>query len=248
MRIADTWRALVGGTVVYVVMAASCSTSAGSGPFGMLDGGPETGAGGEPAVAAGGAMGDSAVSGVAVDGASRRRKDAASIVDAALDRIIHPVRDARADANESGTRLRAKYLQGSDGSRNFLRWYDSERKEDCYFAGASDGATRCLPIFGLASLGSYFSDSGCVDMLALRSHSDCSAPRYAQRSTLACNAGSVTYDLFTVGAPITSGSVYKGTPGACTAVQVSALATFDLYAVGREEPPTSFVSATELVE
>ena len=51
----------------------------------------------------------------------------------------------------SGSRLRAVYKLGGDGSREFTTWYDLERDEDCKFAtmATNPGPTRrCLPVSG----------------------------------------------------------------------------------------------------
>jgi hypothetical protein len=45
----------------------------------------------------------------------------------------------------SGTRLRARYLASSDGSKEFVGWYDSMVGVDCKYGQATDGQTRCLP-------------------------------------------------------------------------------------------------------
>lgn len=49
------------------------------------------------------------------------------------------------DSAQSGSRIVAKTLVGSDGSRQFVGWRDSTLGVDCAFATASDGRTRCLP-------------------------------------------------------------------------------------------------------
>src|SRR5258708_29782926 len=57
-----------------------------------------------------------------------------------------PVPSALADVNAGGTRLKANYYAGSDGSQQFLStFHDAQRNEDCAFAIAADGTTRCLP-------------------------------------------------------------------------------------------------------
>lgn len=51
----------------------------------------------------------------------------------------------------SGTRLRAVYKLGGDGSREFVAWYDLERDEDCVFRDVRTkplSTRRCLPIAG----------------------------------------------------------------------------------------------------
>lgn len=51
-----------------------------------------------------------------------------------------PVAEAQA---QSGTRLRARWMVGADGSRQFVGWWDSVRSEECAFTLAS--SMRCTP-------------------------------------------------------------------------------------------------------
>src|SRR5262249_52920033 len=81
----------------------------------------------------------------------------------ALAAWIDPVATARAD---SGSRLKAEYLLGDDGSKDYqitlMPWsynpnlfnvgahpvnvyWDSMRNEECAYQVAADAATRCLP-------------------------------------------------------------------------------------------------------
>src|SRR5438105_4184598 len=46
----------------------------------------------------------------------------------------------------SGTRLKTQYIQGDDGSRSFLGFFDTQRNEACTFGRAEDGKIRCLPL------------------------------------------------------------------------------------------------------
>lgn len=51
----------------------------------------------------------------------------------------------------SGSRLRAVYKLGGDGSREFVTWYDLERDEDCAFTEVRTtplSTRRCLPMSG----------------------------------------------------------------------------------------------------
>jgi hypothetical protein len=45
----------------------------------------------------------------------------------------------------SGSRLRARVLDGGDGAVKFLGWHDSELDVECGFRLAEDGELRCLP-------------------------------------------------------------------------------------------------------
>jgi hypothetical protein len=71
------------------------------------------------------------------------------------DTLRDPVAQARADPNQSGSRLKAKYYLGADGSKMFAGLYDSVLNFDCafdelyfgdfIFGPAPDGTIRCLP-------------------------------------------------------------------------------------------------------
>ena len=71
-----------------------------------------------------------------------------------------------ANADESGSRLRANYVEGSDGSKHFLgTFYDTQRGEDCAFAETADGLYLCLPTVGIGatiSTALLFEDAQCT--------------------------------------------------------------------------------------
>src|SRR5262245_6603817 len=51
--------------------------------------------------------------------------------------------DARAD--ESGSRIKARYYAGEDGSRAAAGLWDSQLQVTCFYVTANDGTLRCLP-------------------------------------------------------------------------------------------------------
>lgn len=75
----------------------------------------------------------------------------------------------------SGSRLKARYLDGEDGSRQFLTWWDSQRQEECTFDEPSDDVAsaltlndrRCLPRMGSCDDGfgpvQLYADAGCTE-------------------------------------------------------------------------------------
>jgi len=81
-----------------------------------------------------------------------------------------PVSSALADVNAGGTRLKANYYAGTDGSQQFLgTFHDTQRSEDCSFTTASDGTIRCLPTQGsspspvmTSTYTVYYSDAACT--------------------------------------------------------------------------------------
>lgn len=229
----ETIRSLAGGMAVYVAMA-SCSQARDADAPPGLDA----------------AIGTSGSSGRTASGGSPGQRGGsggrASIIDAALDQLTNPVTDAHADTNQSGTRLRAKYFVGSDGSRQFNGWHDSQRNEDCSFGTASDGMTRCLPRG--ATTGAYFADSGCSQVLAYVPKAGCTPPGpYALSYVTTCPGGSKVLSL---GPAITTGNVYVGSPGSCIGQPISAALSglYDFYSTGGEVAPSGFVAGTEQIE
>ncbi|MCA9646486.1 MAG: hypothetical protein H6718_10135 [Polyangiaceae bacterium] len=70
-----------------------------------------------------------------------------------------------ATANESGSRLRANYYAGQDGSRQFVGWHDTQRNEDCTMRNTKEGP-RCLPVLAAADIVDWdsneYSDPECT--------------------------------------------------------------------------------------
>src|SRR5262245_27196823 len=84
---------------------------------------------------------------------------------------VGPIAEAQA---QSGSRLKARWIVGTDGSRQFLSWHDSQLNADCTFASASDGSLRCLPV-GLQESG--FRDAECTQrVFSSAQSSECEAP------------------------------------------------------------------------
>jgi hypothetical protein len=155
------------------------------------------------------------------------------------DAMTDPVPDASADP-VSGTRLKAKYRSGSDGSKGYIPslWYDSQRQEDCAFAVAGDGVERCIPS-GLSVVA--FSDAACTQAIAMDS-TGCVTKYAIQRDRPAgCNTVGPTR-IFELGAKSTATNIYLQAGTQC--ISTMAPAGSALYAVGAEVPPTAFLEGT----
>ena len=151
------------------------------------------------------------------------------------------VATAAADTYENGSRLTAIFLESSDGARQFFGWHDTARDVDCSFALTSDGAWRCLPRG--AETGRFFGDAACTQPLAL-ARKGCEAPSFAVQTDLsACGRRMSSTRIFDLGAAFTGPLAYWAPWGVCTAVPSAELMHSDLYFVGEEEPPSSFVGA-----
>jgi hypothetical protein len=111
-----------------------------------------------------------------------------------MDALRDPVAEAMAGPEnpQSGTRLKAKYIVGADGSKEYQLttifldvhgvsgpnevhpvWYDSMLQADCTFLWSADGKLRCLPgtpshenvqqnDFAELGFGVAFSDAQCT--------------------------------------------------------------------------------------
>lgn len=76
----------------------------------------------------------------------------------------------------SGSRLRARYLDGGVGARELLAWFDTELGAECSFQFGPDGELRCMPGRAANRGTIYFADAACqVPILLART---CAAPEH----------------------------------------------------------------------
>lgn len=152
---------------------------------------------------------------------------------------------------ESGSRLKAKYYQATDGSKQAFGWHDSQLNFDCVFGPTTDGKTRCVPLSGaVASVGNYFLDAGCSVPVAL-SPIGCASGNYAASvftGQVCANGWSLneTFTYYGVGAKLSPAMPFFGKPGSCAQTPVPE--TFDAYTTTGVVPPSTFVEAVEKVE
>lgn len=217
MKMRDAGLSLLGGGLVYVAMAACSGGGAGSSGHAAGAGGHGTGSGGATTK-----VGPGFDSGI-------------------IDAILDPVPTASADPT-SGSRLKAQYRLGDDGSKEYIAgsWFDSQRSEVCSFGPAADGTQRCMPDGAVASV---FADDTCQSPL-LMLESSCTAPSYAlQIAPSTCDANPGAIHVFSVGAATTPSTLYVQAGSTCYQAG-TATSGFTYYAVGAEIPPSSFVGAT----
>lgn len=142
----------------------------------------------------------------------------------------------------SGSRLRARYYDGDDGSRQYVGWYDSDLDANCVFNFGSDAVRRCLP--SPFSISVVYSDSGCTQ--PIYGHSKlCSTPppKYAHIPPGQCQLGWAVHEL---GAQATLTTLYYKSGSNCFEGAVSQ--DTDYYSLEPELAPTTFVEAEEKVE
>jgi hypothetical protein len=177
------------------------------------------------------------------DGGGRGTSSENGDVLGVLDGLADPVPVAAADPNKSGSRLKARYYAGSDGSKQFIGWHDSQLNADCSFVDYSDGTKRCMPSVQ-GSVGTYFSDAGCAQPLILvQTGPGCTVPKYAAKSTPnSCPSSPGTLTLYNVG-PSFTGTAFSGTASSCSKVTTT-LPGYAAYSLGAEVPPSTLVAAT----
>jgi hypothetical protein len=225
MRARETLRILGGSILVYTAVA-TCRV-AGSGTAALDSGTVDVSAPGSPDVSAAGGFDVSRV----------------------LDALTDPVPAAQAGSPQSGSRLKALYFVGADGSKQpvpgQIEWYDSQRGENCGFTQYADGNYYCLPRQS-AAVGGTFADVGCTQPLVqAQAVSGCATPTTASTytGTGSCSLGTglQVLHIYQVGSLFT-GTPYSGTPSSCN--KTTAPSGYSLYVLGAEIPASSFVSAT----
>jgi hypothetical protein len=237
MRLRDVGLSLVGSAVVYVSMAA-CNAGSGA-PTGTKSGGTGAhGTGGPVAAASGGGMGGagSATDGTGTSGGS------AGMDSGLYDALTDPVPTANADPAD-GTRLKATYRVGDDGSKEYVPgvWFDKTRDESCSFTTAGDGKTRCLPA---GAAGGVYSDSACTQQM-VAVPTGCTSPGYAITvdTTNVCGPNAGGTHVWTLGSATTPQALYVMSGTTCYAAGPAG-SQYTYYNVGSEVPASSFVGAT----
>lgn len=244
MKIGEIGKSLMGACIVYVAMAA-CS-AAGREPSGAASG---TASGSHSTASSGhggagqGGYGGTANVGQGGDTGAGQGGDDAGIWDALTD----PVSEAAAEPT-SGSRLKAKYRVGDDGSKAYLPyiWYDSQRQEDCYFTVAADGKERCLPTTSVASAGVFFADAACSTPVPYW-YANCSVKYVLTYGANMCLAVSGAAHIYDLGAPVNPPVLYTKSGNSC----VSAGApnpSYSYYSMGPEVSPSSFVASTVQID
>jgi hypothetical protein len=156
-----------------------------------------------------------------------------------------PVAIAEAHA-ESGTRLKARWLVGTDGSRQFVNWYDSELKVECAFGSATDGTQRCMPAGAAAIHLAGYTDAACTQPL-YQIHSvskACAAtgiPAFGNPYGATDSCEPFSTQVFALTGVIQPQHVYAEVDGSCQEQRVDTLSAY----VGTEELSPSRMVAAE---
>jgi hypothetical protein len=137
----------------------------------------------------------------------------------------------------SGSRLKARFLVGADGSRVFEGWFDEQRGEHCRLAAGESGRFYCFPYTNP----SVFHDSRCREPLGdHRSETSCGF-RYTGVARGDSRCGNATLAVYEEGPPAPPDPFYRASNDLCLGPEaVSADASF-VTVTGRV-PDTAFVS------
>ncbi|HEY8079445.1 MAG TPA: hypothetical protein VIF62_35185 [Labilithrix sp.] len=112
-----------------------------------------------------------------------------------------------------GSRIVARYEEGSDGSKFFSDLFDKKLNVTCNVVNAEDGTLRCIPL-GNTFVSDRFSDDKCTTPIARRGDL-CDAAPYATGATTSCGLTNFTtvYELGTT--PITTTFYVDSGSGMC---------------------------------
>jgi hypothetical protein len=240
MRPLEPLKYLSGSMVIYYVMAA-CSAPAGSSASngGGSSGGASSGSSSSGVPSGGTSSGGTSSGGISSSGGgSGGSGSGAASSSGSGGSSGSPVPDANADETQSGSRLKANYYVGSDGSKQFAYFTDALRSgEICAFANADDGTIRCMPS-GAYVISTEFADSSCSVPVA--ETTTCAAPTYAVQTAPGTSCGYVT-KVFSAGSPVTT--LYASSGSTCVSVGAPP-AGYTYVTVGTEIAPASFQLAT----
>jgi hypothetical protein len=244
------WVHFLGGSVTVYLAMAACSAGSknasrnhdrGSSTGGADAGGEMAGMG---AKAASSATGASATGATSMGATSTGDSGAGVGIAGMIGEMMDPVDEADAAPATSGTRLRARYYVGDDGSKQFIGWHDKERDENCAFVNVG-GVLRCIPGAAGTVVG-YYSDAGCSVPLYVASKAAMACGGTGAQYTLVYDAGYCAKELIAL-TPVTPATIYTGSPAACNAV-TPAPVSFDYFTKGAVVAWTAFVSGTEQID
>lgn len=164
----------------------------------------------------------------------------------AKDEPATPTADvATPPATSSGTRLRARVLEGG-GAREIVGFFDTARNEECTFQEGNDGRWYCLPSAAAAGFSGTFADAACTIPLGVASPCG-AAPKYfvtvgSRQSPDGCAATRGVTSVRAALGPATT--AYAQTGNGCTP-QTGASVPEGAVQLGPEISLTEFVSAAE---
>ena len=143
----------------------------------------------------------------------------------------------------SGSRIKLRGIETSEGTFLFTSPYDSMLGAICYPVRTVDGVLRCVPI-GDATV-TAFADGNCMMPLVSASTNTCTKPalavKYTSSTTDRCDT---RFTVYRVGSVVDVAKVFTMNPGT-GCVQVNASPGTDYYAVTSQVQDTDLVTFTE---
>lgn len=115
---------------------------------------------------------------------------------------------------QSGTRLRARILDASDGAVRFLGWQDNKLNAPCAFHRAEDGRVRCVPEITQGASVAYL-DAACTEPVGVRRCGSQAEFVSAPSEQAACDPDETPYSMYRMGAPVSSATTYGKLGNTC---------------------------------
>jgi hypothetical protein len=149
---------------------------------------------------------------------------------------------APAEPYVSGSRVRAVFIVGDDGSKMLHSWWDNQRKETCGWRLVQNGDFRCLPAMAVA--GYIFADAACTRLVSSWTLNCQDVPDLLSVTRTETTPCGTTYSetIHTRGAEWT-GDIYVSTGALCSLAtrvpmtvyhEVGGEATLSMFAQGEE--------------
>lgn len=160
---------------------------------------------------------------------------------------------------KTGTRLRARFVNGDDGSQAAIGHYDSKLNVECQFSEAEDGKTRCLPTrtatlrtpdtFASNYSGArfFYKDNNCTERLAVSNL--CEAPARYVKFQDTCGGRPRIANINEIAVPATI--YFRSYTGACSGASTAGQWYFTelrFYTLGAPVQPEEFVAGTIATE
>lgn len=120
-----------------------------------------------------------------------------------------PQGDPATALTASGARLRARFIEGADGSREFIGWHDDMRNEDCSFR-TKYNELRCYPVDGIII--------ETVNDVGLFLDAACTVPVWSFNETGIKYIFAAGGKVYPVGANLVGAVAYKIQNGSCVSI------------------------------
>lgn len=147
---------------------------------------------------------------------------------------------------KSGSRIKARYIEGADGSRQFVGWRDTLRNEDCGYYSIQ-GVMRCLP--AIATTNYFFKDAQCTMPIVLvpKGAAPCPGdipyvPAYAWYPVQAC----ASPELRAMGPKLALQNYYLANGASC--IDSGLTTIYDAYEFGQAASLSDFAEGAAAVE